>query len=60
MNSVMYDIRELASHLNVSVILIRKLIRAHQIPYVRIGAKLLFEKEEIDKWLKERRHNSEN
>ncbi len=57
--SIMYDINELASILNVSAIFIRKLMRAKEIPYLKIGAKLLFEKNEIDMWLDKHRHNSE-
>lgn len=51
MNNVMFDIRDLSQYLNVSISLIRKLIRGKKIPYNRIGTKLLFSKNEIDKWL---------
>lgn len=53
MNSIMFDIKECSNYLNISVALLRKLIRKNEIPYNRIGAKLLFSKIEIDKWLKE-------
>lgn len=54
MNSVNFDIKECSSYLNISVSLIRKLIRKKEIPYSRIGVKLLFSKNEIDNWLKSR------
>ena len=52
MNSVNFDIKECSSYLNISVSLIRKLIRNKEMPYTRIGVKLLFSKNEIDNWLK--------
>lgn len=52
MNSCMFDIKELSSYLNISISLIRKLVRNKDIPYNRIGVKLLFDKNEIDNWLK--------
>ena len=48
MESNMLDIKQLSKFLNVSISLIRKLIRGNEI---RIGTKLLFQKNEINKWL---------
>ncbi|MCM1370812.1 MAG: helix-turn-helix domain-containing protein [Clostridium sp.] len=59
MNSNMLDIKQCAEFLNVSISLIRKLVRKNKIPYNRIGAKLLFPKNEIDIWLKENQNNIE-
>lgn len=57
MENVMLDVRQLAKYLNISISLVRKLVRNNDIPYNRIGVKLLFSKLEIDKWLKERQNN---
>lgn len=46
-----YNTEELAKYLSISVSTIRKLKRSNRIPYLRIGNKLLFQKESIDKWL---------
>ncbi len=53
MASNMFDVKQLAEYLNVSVSLLRKLVRRNEIPYNRIGVKLMFQKNEIDKWLKD-------
>lgn len=58
MNSIMFDIKQLSEYLNVSISMIRKLIRKKAIPFNRIGVKLLFSKNEIDKWLKENQVNN--
>ena len=60
MNNNMFDVKQLASYLNISISLVRKLIRKNDIPYNRIGAKLLFQKSEIDNWLKEQQNDNQN
>lgn len=60
MTSNMLDIKQLSEYLNISVSLIRKLIRKKEIPFNRIGVKLLFSKNEIDKWLNETQINYES
>lgn len=57
MENAMLDVRQLAKYLNISISLVRKLVRNNDIPYNRIGVKLLFSKLEIDKWLKESQNN---
>lgn len=57
MVSNMFDIKQTAQYLNVSVSLIRKLVRNKEIPHNRIGVKLLFSKAEIDIWLKDHQIN---
>lgn len=57
MESNMLDVKQLAKYLNVSVSLIRKLVRNKDIPYNRLGVKLLFSKLEIDKWLLEHQND---
>jgi len=59
MASILFNITELADYLNVSISLIRKLVRNKEIPYNRLGVKLLFSKVEIDKWLLDHQINVE-
>lgn len=59
MDSIMLDVIQLSRYLNVSISLIRKLVRKREIPFNRIGVKLLFSKSEIDNWLKENQNNIE-
>ena len=60
MNSNMFDVIQLSGYLNISTSLIRKLVRKKEIPFNRIGVKLLFQKNEIDKWLKENQNANKN
>ena len=60
MVSNMLDIKQTALYLNVSVSLIRKLVRKSEIPHNRIGNKLLFRKDKIDSGLKENQNECEN
>ncbi len=46
-----FDTKEIANYLNCSVSSIRALVRNKAIPNFRIGAKLNFNKESIDKWI---------
>ncbi len=56
----MFDVKQLAEYLNVSISLIRKLVKNKDIPYVRLGVKILFSKIEIDKWLLEQQKDNLN
>ena len=56
----MFDVKQLAEYLNVSISLIRKLVKNKDIPYVRLGVKILFSKSEIDKWLLEQQKDNLN
>lgn len=58
MTSNMFDVKQLSEYLNISISLIRKLVRNKEIPHNRIGVKLLFSKAEIDIWLKDHQINS--
>ena len=60
MASNMFDVKQLAEYLNVSIGLIRKLVKNKDIPYVRLGVKILFSKIEIDKWLLEQQKDNLN
>ena len=57
MDSNMLDIKQTAQYLNISVSLLRKLVRNKEIPHNRLGVKLLFSKAEIDIWLKDHQIN---
>lgn len=59
MDSNMLDIKQTAQYLNISVSLLRKLVRNKEIPHNRLGVKLLFSKAEIDIWLKDHQINSD-
>lgn len=60
MASNMFDVKQLAEYLNVSISLIRKLVKNKDIPHVRLGVKILFSKIEIDKWLLEQQKDNLN
>ena len=60
MASNMFDVKKLAEYLNVSISLIRKLVKNKDIPHVRLWVKILFSKIEIDKWLLEQQKDNLN
>lgn len=60
MASNMLDVKQLSEYLNISISLIRKLVRKSEIPYNKIGAKILFPKSDIDIWLKNNQNGSED
>lgn len=60
MNSIILNIKQLSEYLNTSISMIRKLVRKKEIPFNRIGVKLMFQKSEIDKWLKENQNANIN
>lgn len=60
MVSNMLDVKQLSEYLNISISLIRKLVRKNEIPHNKIGAKLLFPKSDIDIWLKNNQNGSED
>lgn len=49
--------KQLAQHLGVSVSTVTKL-RVSKIPYYKLGGKIYFKKQEIDKWIEKTRHKS--
>ena len=59
MASIMFNITESADYLHISVSLLRKLVRRNEVPYNRIGVKIMFQKNEIDKWLKDNMNSNE-
>ena len=46
-----FDVKGLALYLKVSEKFIHKRTHLKQIPYYKVGGKLLFRKKDIDKWL---------
>lgn len=51
MDKIIFNVKELISYLHCSESLIRKLVVTNNIPYFRVGKKILFEKEKIDCWI---------
>lgn len=47
-----FNVKELSEYLQISASSVRKLVRKNSIPYFRILSKILFNKESIDLWLK--------
>lgn len=60
MASNMLDVKQLSEYLNISISFIRKLVRKNEIPYNKIGAKILFPKSDVDNWLKNNQNGSED
>ena len=59
MCNVMLDVKELSEYLNISVSIVRKLVRNGELPHNRLGAKILFSKSKIDRWLLDHQINKE-
>lgn len=51
MTKQMCDLKTISEYLNVSVPYIRKLVRAKMIPYYKLGNRLKFDIEEINRWI---------
>lgn len=51
MEKTIYDLKELSNYLKVSVSEIRKLVRSKRIPHFRIGNRIKFDLNKINKWL---------
>lgn len=45
------DIKDLSLYINTSIPEIRKLVREKKIPHFRVGNRIKFDINEIDKWL---------
>ena len=59
MNNNLLDIKQLSIQLNCSVQFIRKLVRRKELPFIRLGTKLLFSPREIDNWLMKNQHENQ-
>lgn len=51
------DIKELSSYLTISIPEIRKMVRAKEIPFFRLGNRLKFDLKSINNWLDEKQKN---
>ena len=50
----LWDIRRAAQYLGVSVAFLRKAVRLRQVPFARVGSKILrFRRSELDRWVQE-------
>lgn len=52
-NRIMYSVDELAALIGVSRGVIYKLVKKNEIPYTKIGERILFRRDSIEKWLNE-------
>lgn len=57
-----YSLKEISKYLDLSESFVRNLVRAKSIPYFRLGNRLKFDINEINKWIndlskKEKRNN---
>ena len=60
MKNVM-NINETAEYLNISVPTLRKLVRANDIVFFRLGKKIMFRRDQLNKWILEKeRKESKN
>ncbi|MGE5456556.1 MAG: helix-turn-helix domain-containing protein [Ignavibacteriales bacterium] len=48
--NIKLDVFETSDYLNICVSMVRKLVSEKQIPFYKIGRKVLFDKNEIDDW----------
>lgn len=53
------DIQDLSNYLKVSVSEIRKLVRESRIPFFRIGNRLRFDLNNVNKWLEKMEQENE-
>ena len=51
MERTVFNVKEVAKYLSVSESTIRKLVREKKVPHFRILSKILFDKEQIDRWI---------
>lgn len=59
MCNVFLSVKELSDYLSISESLVRKLVKKGELPHNRLGAKILFSKSEIDRWLLDHQINKE-
>ena len=50
--------KETAEYLGISYWLVNQLVRRKQIPYARVGGRVLFRVQALDEYLKEKEENS--
>lgn len=47
----LFDINEISVYLGLSVSAVRKWVRIGRIPFVKLGGKIMFDIQKIDKWI---------
>lgn len=57
MTKYICNIRELSNYLQISTSQIRKLVREKKIPHFRVGNRIKFDLNEIDKWIENLQEN---
>jgi excisionase family DNA binding protein len=57
MDKELLTVPEVADYIKCSQSMIRKLLRNHQIPNIRLFSKILFDKYAINVWLEEKQSN---
>jgi excisionase family DNA binding protein len=50
--NIRFTVKNLAIYLGCGESSIRKLTREHELPHFRIGAKIIYTKQDIDEWIK--------
>ena len=55
-----FNIKELSDYLKCSVSELRKLVKNNDIPYYRIGKKLLFKRVSIEYWIDQKEQSNFN
>jgi len=60
MNKRLLNIGETAKYLNVSVNTIYSWVCQRRIPFVKLGRRLLFDIEDLDRWIESQKINSED
>ena len=50
-------IKEVAEKLRISESTVRNMVRVDQMPHVRIGKRIIIDREQLELWLRSRMHN---
>ena len=50
-----YDLKQLSAHLSISKNTLYYFVKTKQIPVIRIGKLIRFSKEDIEKWIEEKK-----
>ena len=58
MERKLMSVKEMASYLGVHLDTVYKMARANEIPHFRISSKILFSKDAVDAWIKEKQEQS--
>jgi excisionase family DNA binding protein len=55
-----FDVKEAAPYIGASAYKLREMVRMKQIPHYRIGSRIFFRKEVLDKWIEKQEQESLN